>query len=58
VSVKSVAQWARCLAGIVVKVTRRIIHAVLTLHYQFVHWPDAEEKEAAKEWIEAALCAA
>jgi len=58
VSVESVAQWAGCSAGMVVKATRRIIQAVLTFHDQFVHWPGAEEKEAAKEWVEAASCAA
>jgi len=42
----------------VVKATRRIIQAVLTFHAQFVHWPGAEKKEAAKEWVEAASCAA
>jgi hypothetical protein len=57
-SVESVAQWAGCSAGMVVNATRRVIQAILMFHDEFVHWPSSEEKEAAKEWVEAASCAA
>lgn len=57
-SVECVAQWAGCSAGMVVSATRRVIQAILTFHDEFVHWPSSEEKEAAKEWVEAAACAA
>ena len=57
-SVESVAQWAGCSAGTVVNATRRIIHAFLTFHDDVIHYPSSAEKEAAKEWVEAASCAA
>ena len=55
-SVESIAQWAGVSAGMVVKVTRRVIIASLALHDEVIHWPSAAEKEVAKEWVEANLC--
>ena len=57
-SVESVAQWAGVSAGTVVNATRCIMVMFLELHDNVIHWPSAEEKEAAKEWVEAALCVA
>lgn len=57
-SVESVAQWAGCSAGMVVNATRRIIEACFTYHDEVIHYPSAAEKEAAKEWVEAASCVA
>ena len=49
-------QWAGCSAGTVVNTW--IIHAFLTFHNDVIHYPSSAEKEAAKEWIKAASCAA
>ncbi|KDQ49002.1 hypothetical protein JAAARDRAFT_85719, partial [Jaapia argillacea MUCL 33604] len=57
-SVESVAQWAGTSAGMVVNATRRVMSAFLALHDDVIHWPSAAAKEAAKEWVEAASCAA
>ncbi|KAF8156700.1 hypothetical protein B0H34DRAFT_623992, partial [Crassisporium funariophilum] len=57
-SVESVAQWAGCLAGMAVNATRRIMRAFLSMHDDVIHYPSAVDKEAAKEWVEAASCAA
>lgn len=57
-SVEAVAQWAGVSAGMVVKATRRVMEAVLALHDQYIHWPSAEEKEDAKQWVEDAACKA
>ncbi|KAH8797794.1 hypothetical protein DL96DRAFT_1448945, partial [Flagelloscypha sp. PMI_526] len=57
-SVESIAQWAGVSAGFVVKATRRVIVATLKLHDDYIRWPSASEKERAKEWVEAASCAA
>ncbi|KAI5833013.1 hypothetical protein K523DRAFT_370230 [Schizophyllum commune Tattone D] len=57
-SVESIAQWAGVSAGLVVKATRRVMLATLELHDEVIRWPSAAEKEAAKEWVEAASCAA
>jgi hypothetical protein len=57
-SVEAIAQWAGVSAGMVVAATRRVMEAVLSMHDQFIHWPDAGAKEEAKEWVEAATCAA
>lgn len=32
--------------------------AFLSLHDEVIHWPSEAEKRAAKEWVEAASCAA
>ena len=52
------AQWAGCLAGMVVNATRRIIEAFLAYHDEVIHYPSAADKEAAKEWVQAASCTA
>lgn len=57
-AVEAIAQWAGISAGAVVLCTRRIMQAILALHDKAVHWPSPAEKEAAKEWIEAASCVA
>ncbi|KAF6760967.1 hypothetical protein DFP72DRAFT_785787, partial [Ephemerocybe angulata] len=57
-SVEAIAQWAGVSAGMVVNATRRVMEAILSLHDEYVHWPSAEAKEEAKEWVEAASCAA
>lgn len=57
-SVESVAQWAGVSVGLVVKSTRRIMIAFLSMHDTVVRWPSADEKEAAKEWVEAVSCEA
>ncbi|KAJ3754242.1 hypothetical protein EV360DRAFT_51991 [Lentinula raphanica] len=57
-SVESVAQWAGMSAGMVVNATRRVMVAFLSLHDQVMRWPSARMKEEAKEWVEAATCAA
>jgi hypothetical protein len=55
-SVEAVAQWAGVSVGTVVKTTRRVIIAFLSLHDTVIRWPNEEEKEAAKEWVEAESC--
>lgn len=57
-SVESIAQWAGVSAGLVVNATRRVMVAFLALHDSVIRWPSAEMKEEAKEWVEAASCAA
>ena len=42
--------------GTVVKATCQVIIAFLSLHDTVIHWPNEEEKEAAKEWVEAESC--
>jgi hypothetical protein len=53
-SVESIAQWAGVSAGTVVNCTRRVIIALLSLHDNVIQYPSQEEKELAKEWVEAA----
>ncbi|KAJ6560011.1 hypothetical protein B0H19DRAFT_859703, partial [Mycena capillaripes] len=55
-SVESIAQWAGVSAGLVVKCTRRVIIAFLSIHDSVIRWPTEEEKEEAKGWVEAASC--
>ncbi|KAJ4476005.1 hypothetical protein C8J55DRAFT_536766 [Lentinula edodes] len=57
-SVESIAQWAGMSAGTVVNATRRVMVAFLALHDDVIRWPTARMKEEAKEWVEAATCAA
>jgi hypothetical protein len=57
-SVESVAQWAGVSAGMVVNATRRVMVAFLDHHDKIIRWPNAQMKEEAKEWVEAASCAA
>src|SRR5260221_4750010 len=55
-SVELVAQWAGCSAGSVVNATHQVIRAFLPLHDQAIHWPNAEEKQEASDWIESVSC--
>ncbi|KAJ6540368.1 hypothetical protein B0H19DRAFT_959538 [Mycena capillaripes] len=57
-SVESIAQWAGVSVGVVVKSTRRVIIAFLQLilHDSVIRWPTEDEKEEAKDWVEAASC--
>jgi hypothetical protein len=57
-SVESIAQWAGVASGTVFNSTRRVMVIFLSLHDEVIHWPTAEEKEAAKVWVEATSCAA
>ena len=58
-SVESVAQWAGCSAGMVVNATWWIIEVFLAYHDDVIHYYlSAADKEAAKEWVEAASCTA
>ncbi|KAH9907672.1 uncharacterized protein B0H18DRAFT_824962, partial [Fomitopsis serialis] len=57
-SVEGVAQWAGVSAGMVVNATRRVMVASLALHDEVIHWPSADAKEEAKEWVEMVSCAA
>lgn len=49
-----VAQWAGVGEGTVDKVTKRVIHAVLSSHLRTKHvrWPTGAEREAAKNAVE------
>ena len=58
VTVEAVAQWAGFSAGAVVKATRRVSEAFLSLHDIAIRWPTAEEKSAAADWIEEQTCTA
>jgi len=58
ISVESVTQWAGCSAGMVVKCTQHIMLTLLPLHDQVFHWPNAEEKAGALDWVEQVSCAA
>jgi hypothetical protein len=57
-SVESVAQWAGVSAGMVVNTTRRVMVAFLNHYDNIIRWPNAQMKEEAKEWVEAASCTA
>ena len=57
-SVEAIAQWAGVSVGMVINATRRVMIAFLALHDTVIRWPSAQEKEEAKEWVEAATCAA
>ena len=50
VSCKSVAQWSGVSVGGVLKVTERVIEAILA-NYHAVRWVSEEEKEESKEWV-------
>jgi len=43
VTVEAVAQWAGFSAGAVVKATRRVTEALLSLHDKAIRWPTVEE---------------
>jgi hypothetical protein len=53
-----VAQWAGCSVSMVVNATRWVIEAFLTMHDEIIHYPSPADKEATKEWVEAASCTA
>ena len=53
VSCESVAQWAGLSVGGVLKVTLRVIEAILS-NQNAVRWVSEEEKEEAKQWVEQA----
>jgi hypothetical protein len=57
-SVESIAQWAGVSVGLVVKSTRRVIVAFLSLHDSIIRWPTEPEKEEAKAWVESVSCEA
>ena len=57
-SVEGVAQWAGVSAGMVVKSTRRVIIAFLSLHDTVIRWPSEAEKEDASDWVESVSCPA
>ncbi|KIJ09092.1 hypothetical protein PAXINDRAFT_43034, partial [Paxillus involutus ATCC 200175] len=56
----SVACWAGLGHGTVSLMTRRVMTAILRPHFMSsaVRFPTAEEKEAAKSWVEARSCKA
>jgi hypothetical protein len=51
-----VAQWAGVSVGTVINSTYRCLVAFLALHDEVVMMPPDEEKERAKEYVEAATC--
>jgi hypothetical protein len=51
-----VAQWAGVSVGSVINSTYRCLVAFLALHDEVVMMPPDEEKERAKEYVEAATC--
>ncbi|KAJ7074853.1 hypothetical protein B0H15DRAFT_925623 [Mycena belliarum] len=55
-SVEAIAQWAGVSVGLVVKSTRRVIVAFLSLHDSIIRWPTDSEKEEAMEWVESVSC--
>jgi hypothetical protein len=55
-SPEDTAQWAGLSVGGVEKCTDRVVVALLSLHDDSVHFPDAHEKEAAKNFVEEHTC--
>lgn len=55
-SVEAIAQWAGVSAGMVVKATRRVMVAFMRLHDAVIRWVTEDEKEEAKEWVDATSC--
>jgi hypothetical protein len=51
-----VADWAGVCVGTVINATYRCLIAFLALHDEAVMMPPEEEKERAKEYVEAATC--
>jgi len=51
-----VAQWAGVCIGTVINATNRCLVAFLALHDEAVMMPPEEEKERAKEYVEAMTC--
>ncbi|KAF8237026.1 hypothetical protein L208DRAFT_1249375 [Tricholoma matsutake] len=59
-SVQGVANWAGVGKGIVLLVTCQVMTVILWQEFmdEVVHFPDAEEKEAAKRWVHQHSCKA
>ena len=59
-SLQSVANWAAVGKGTVLLVTRRVMTAILRQEFmnEAVHFPDVEEKKAAKRWVHQHSCKA
>ncbi|KAF8224448.1 hypothetical protein L208DRAFT_1511540 [Tricholoma matsutake] len=59
-SIQSVANWAGVGKGTVLLVMHRVMTAILWHEFmnKAVHFPDAEEKEAAKRWVHRHSCRA
>ena len=59
-SLQSVANWAGIGKGTVELYTHRVMAAFLKPEFMrdCVHWPDEEEKEVAKKWVERHSCKA
>ncbi len=55
-SVDAIAQWAGVSAGLVVKATRRVMIAVLSLHDSVIRCLQRRKKEEARQWVEQAAC--
>jgi hypothetical protein len=55
-SPEDVAQWVGISVGDVEKCTDRIIIALLSVHDNAIHLPDADEKEDAKNYVEGLTC--
>ncbi|KAL1671979.1 hypothetical protein EV122DRAFT_225588, partial [Schizophyllum commune] len=55
-SPEDIAQWAGVSVGTVENATKRCLIALVSLHDQAVHLPTADDKEAAKEYIEKETC--
>jgi hypothetical protein len=56
-SPEDAAQWAGISVGAVEKCTDRVIVALLSLHDDAVHFPDADHREQAKTFVEEHTCA-
>jgi hypothetical protein len=55
-SPEDIAQWAGVSVGAVKTCTDRVVVAILSLHDDAVHLPDAAEKEEAKLFVESQTC--
>jgi hypothetical protein len=55
-SPEDIAQWAGVSVGAVKTCTDRVVVAILSLHDDAIHLPDAAEKEDAKLYVESQTC--
>jgi hypothetical protein len=55
-SPEDTAQWAGVSVGGVEKCTDRVVVALLSHHDEAIHFPEADEKEDAKDYIEEQTC--
>ncbi|KAH9974181.1 hypothetical protein BGW80DRAFT_1170848 [Lactifluus volemus] len=55
-SPEDTAQWAGVSVGGVEKCTDRVIVALLSHHNEAIHFPEADEKEDAKDFVEKQMC--